>query len=130
MGRDVIGVEWGNYHRTKKDKKGRGITPVIYTFCKSSFVNCPEGKPILYIKVGRTKRHPKTRLTEYKNQNNGQFRILKYWNVEQESLVMLEKNVLDALKKKYGNPCEGKEVFIVDTIDSVLELINSILGES
>ncbi len=127
MARDAIGFEWGNYHRTKKDKKGRTKTPVIYVFYKMSYDNKHSNDPVLYVKVGKTKRHPDTRLVEYKNQNDEQFRMLKYWDVEQKNLTHYEKEILAALEEQYGKPCVGKEVFVADNIDNVLTLIELVL---
>lgn len=129
MARDIIGFEWGKHHRTKNDKKGRKKTPVIYVFYRVSYSENNSNDPVMYVKVGRTKRHPNTRLVEYKNQNDEQFRMLKYWGVEQENLATYEKAILATLKKKYGNPCIGKEVFIVDIIDNVLSLIEMVLNK-
>ena len=98
--------------------------PAIYLFYGYDEQYNFFGKQGIILKVGKTQRSPKERLSELKKRG---LKLYTYWPVDPDSLSKCESEAIKALTSRYGLPIEGDELFLVDSLEEVKEIIDIIV---
>jgi len=99
--------------------------PAIYLFFGFDQRYSFFGQPGLILKVGRTRRTPHQRLNEMRTRD---LKLFTFWEVDESNLSKCEALAIKLLRAEYGAPIEGNELFAIDDLDRVKEMLEFALS--
>ncbi len=132
MSRDAWGADWGRHHRQKTQARPLAALrkkhlTAIYLLHRYSTEQSWFGRPVAFVKIGRTSRNPLVRSSELTRDG---FVLLKYWVVPDDLVSTLERQCIKVLKDHFSNPYKGNEYFVVNTIEAALEALEPLFKEA